>query len=46
MTFHEEVFMTPEAMQILITRYFPATRAMDVDAWLACFADDAVSDAS
>lgn len=35
--------MTPEAMQILIARYFAATRAMDVEAWLACFADDAVS---
>ena len=35
--------MTPEAMQTLITRYFSATRAMDLDAWLACFADDAVS---
>ena len=35
--------MTPEAMQILITRYFAATRAMDVEAWLACFADDAIS---
>ena len=35
--------MPPEAMQILITRYFAATRAMDLDAWLACFADDAVS---
>ena len=35
--------MTPEAMQTLVTRYFAATRAMDLDAWLACFADDAVS---
>lgn len=35
--------MTPEAMQTLITRYFSATRAMDLDAWLACFANDAVS---
>lgn len=35
--------MTREAMQTLITRYFAATRAMDLEAWLACFADDAVS---
>ncbi len=35
--------MTPEAMQTLVTRYFAATRAMDLDAWLACFAEDAVS---
>lgn len=35
--------MTPEAIQTLISQYFAATRAMDVDAWLACFADDAVS---
>lgn len=35
--------MTPEAMQTLVTRYFAATRAMDLDAWLSCFADDAVS---
>ena len=35
--------MTPEAMQTLVTRYFAATRAMDLNAWLACFADDAVS---
>jgi steroid delta-isomerase len=35
--------MTPEAMQTLIIRYFTATRAMDLDAWLACFADDAIS---
>lgn len=35
--------MMPEAMQILITRYFAATRTMDVEACLACFADDAVS---
>ncbi|MEK6533842.1 MAG: nuclear transport factor 2 family protein [Nitrospirota bacterium] len=35
--------MTREARQTLITRYFAATRAMDLDAWLACFADDAVS---
>lgn len=35
--------MTTEAIQILVTRYFAATRAMDLNAWLACFADDAVS---
>jgi len=35
--------MTREAMQGLITRYFAATRAMDLHAWLACFAEDAVS---
>jgi steroid delta-isomerase len=35
--------MTPETMQALVTRYFAATRAMDLHTWLACFADDAVS---
>lgn len=35
--------MTPETMQTLVARYFAATRAMDLEAWLSCFADDAVS---
>lgn len=35
--------MTPEATRTLVKRYFSATRAMDPTAWLACFADDAVS---
>lgn len=35
--------MTPETIRTLTSRYFAATRAMDLDAWLACFADDAVS---
>ena len=35
--------MTPEAMNTLVKQYFAATRAMDVTAWLACFADDAGS---
>ena len=35
--------MTLEATHTLVTRYFAATRAMDLNAWLACFADDAVS---
>jgi steroid delta-isomerase len=35
--------MTPETIQTRINHYFAATRAMDLDAWLACFADDAVS---
>jgi steroid delta-isomerase len=35
--------MTPETIHTLVQRYFAATRAMDVNAWLACFADDAVS---
>ncbi len=35
--------MTPESIKTLISRYFAATRAMDLDAWLTCFADDAVS---
>jgi len=35
--------MTPEAIHTLVRRYFAATRAMDVNAWLACFADNAVS---
>jgi len=39
----KESAMTPEAMGTLVKRYFAATRAMDLTAWLACFADDAVS---
>jgi len=35
--------MTPETIHTLVQRYFAATRAMDVTAWLACFADNAVS---
>ncbi|MGQ0812111.1 MAG: nuclear transport factor 2 family protein [Nitrospiraceae bacterium] len=35
--------MTPEAMEALVRRYFAATRAMDLEAWLACFAEDAIS---
>ena len=35
--------MTHDTMQSLVSRYFAATRAMDLDAWLSCFADDAVS---
>jgi steroid delta-isomerase len=35
--------MASAAMRTLVTRYFAATRAMDLDAWLACFADDALS---
>lgn len=35
--------MTPASIQTLVSRYFAATRAMDPDAWLACFAEDAVS---
>jgi steroid delta-isomerase len=35
--------MTPETIHTLIQRYFAATRAMDVNAWLACFADNAIS---
>jgi len=35
--------MTQDSMQALAARYFAVTRSMDVNAWLACFADDAVS---
>jgi steroid Delta-isomerase len=35
--------MTPETIHTFVQRYFAATRAMDVTAWLACFADNAVS---
>lgn len=35
--------MTPETIHTLVQRYFAATRAMDVTAWLACFADNAFS---
>lgn len=35
--------MTSEKIPTLVQRYFAATRAMDVNAWLAYFADDAIS---
>lgn len=35
--------MPPEMIQALMARYFAATRKMDVEAWLGCFAEDAVS---
>jgi steroid Delta-isomerase len=35
--------MIPESIPLLIQRYFAATRAMDVNAWLVCFADNAAS---
>jgi steroid delta-isomerase len=41
---HEEEWMpTPGAIQRAVAGYFAATRAMDVDAWLATLAADAVS---
>ena len=35
--------MPPDTKATLVRRYFAATRTMNVDAWLVCFADDAVS---
>jgi ketosteroid isomerase-like protein len=35
--------MTPETVQKVITAYFANLRAMDVEAWVTTFADDAVS---
>ena len=35
--------MAPDTKATLVQRYFAATRTMNVDAWLVCFADDAVS---
>ena len=35
--------MALDTKATLVQRYFAATRTMNVDAWLACFADDAVS---
>ena len=35
--------MIPETIPLLVQRYFAATRAMDVNAWLVCFADNAAS---
>ncbi len=32
-----------EAIATLVTSYFAATRDMDVEAWLATFAEDAIS---
>ena len=35
--------MVQDSTSTIVQRYFAATRNMNVDAWLACFADDAVS---
>jgi steroid delta-isomerase len=35
--------MSPETIKQVIVDYFAATRAMDLEAWLATFADDAIS---
>jgi len=35
--------VTPSVIQKAIASYFAATRAMDPDAWLAAFAEDAVT---
>ena len=35
--------MALDTKATLVQRYFAATRTMNVDAWLDCFADDAVS---
>jgi steroid delta-isomerase len=35
--------MVPETIQAVVTRYFAATRRIDPDAWVACFAEDATS---
>jgi len=35
--------MAPERIQSVIAQYFAATRAMDLEAWVACFAENATS---
>lgn len=35
--------MSPETVETAVAAYFAALRAMDVDAWVATFAEDAVS---
>ena len=35
--------MSPETIQKVVVDYFAATRSMDLDAWLATFAQDAIS---
>ena len=35
--------MAPVTKATLVQQYFAATRTMNVEAWLACFADDAMS---
>src|SRR5207253_10890018 len=35
--------MAPDRIQSVIAQYFAATRAMDLEAWVACFAENASS---
>jgi steroid delta-isomerase len=35
--------MAPDNPQSVVGRYFAATRAMDLEAWIACFAENAIS---
>jgi steroid delta-isomerase len=35
--------MTSDGIQAAVAKYFAATRAMDLNAWLGCFAENAVS---
>ena len=35
--------MAPETIQAVVSQYFAATRRMDPDAWVACFAEHATS---
>ena len=35
--------MAPETIQVVVTQYFAATRHMDPDAWVSCFAEHATS---
>ena len=35
--------MAPGAIESVVARYFAATRAMDLEAWVACFAENATS---
>lgn len=35
--------MASEMIQAVVARYFAATRYMDPDGWVACFADQATS---
>jgi steroid delta-isomerase len=35
--------MAPDRIHLVVAKYFAATRAMDLEAWLACFAENATS---
>lgn len=35
--------MSPDVIRSVVARYFAATRAMDAEAWVSCFAEEATS---